>query len=144
MKRMMTVMFVALVAALTGCKGGEDSVALLKSHEWQLKSLTTDGIVVANPAERPVLAFSDSTKMAGSAGCNRFFGSYTITEKGDITLVPGGITLMTCPDIEFEDKYMKALAEVKTYTVSKEELILKDAEGKVMIVYMVAPAKSEE
>lgn len=144
MKRMMTVMLIALAAVFTNCKGGEDSVALLKSHEWQLKSLTIDGAVVANPAELPVLTFSDSTKMAGSAGCNRFFGSYVTADKETITLVPGGMTMMTCPDIEFEDKYMKALAEVKNYAVSKEELTLKGADGKVVIVYMTAPAKSEE
>ena len=85
-----------------------------------------------------------ATEMAGSAGCNRFFGTYTTADKGAITLVPGGITLMTCPDIEFEDKYMKALAEVKTYAVSKEELTLKNADGKVVIVYTAAPAKSAE
>lgn len=144
MKRMMTVMLVALVAAFASCKGGEDSVALLKSHEWQLKSFTTDGTVVANPAELPVLTFSDSTKMAGSAGCNRFFGTYTTADKGGIALVPGGITLMACPDLDFENRYMKALAEVKTYVVSKEELTLKNADGKVVIVYTAVPAKSAE
>ncbi len=144
MKSAIAAMLIVLVAVFASCKEGENSAALLRGHEWQLKSLTIDGAVITNPAELPVLEFSDSTKMAGSAGCNRFFGNYIVADKGAITLVPGGFTMMICPDIEFEDKYIKALPEVKTYVVSKEELILKDAEGKLEIVYIATPGKSAE
>lgn len=144
MKKMMTVVLVAIVATLAGCKGSENLVALLKGHEWQLKSFTADGAVVANPEELPILEFSSKSKMSGTAGCNNFFGTYATSNKGTITLVPGGVTMMACPDMEFEDRYMKALTEVKTYDVSKEELTLKDAKGKVVIVYTAASSKSAE
>lgn len=136
-------MLIALGMAVAGCKGGENSVALLKSQEWQLKTMTVSGETVANPQELPELAFSDSTRMAGSAGCNRFFGTYVTGEKGEITLTPGGTTMMYCPDMQFEDRYLKALPTVKSYTVTEEQLTLKDAEGQLELVYVPLKKKAE-
>lgn len=144
MKVMMKTMLMALVVAFTSCKSEDNSQALLKSHEWQLKSMTADGQAVANPEQLPVLAFDDSTRVAGSAGCNRFFGTYTVGEKGAITLVPGGSTMMYCPDMQFETEYLKALAQIAKFAVSAEKLTLKDAEGRLELLYVPAPTTAAE
>lgn len=135
MKKMKLMMFTLLVI-MAGCKGTDNSLALLRGQEWQLKSMTQDGQVVANPQELPTLNFSDSTAVYGSAGCNRFFGTYTTGEKGMLTVQPGGSTMMFCPDMAFEDQYLKALPMVKSYVVSANELTLKDSDGKLQIVYV--------
>lgn len=132
MKRMKW-MWAALALAAAGCT---DNGALLKSQEWQLKTMVINGEVVKNPTELPVLQFSDSARIAGSAGCNRFFGKYVLDKKDGITITPGGSTMMYCPDQQFEDSYLKALPEVSHYQVSADELTLKDGEGNLSITYV--------
>lgn len=129
------LMLLVLLVAMAGCKKDDNSLTLLRGQEWELKSMTVNGKQVDNPQELPSLIFSDSTKVYGSAGCNRFFGTYTIGEKGMITVKPGGATMMFCPDMNFEDQYLKALPEVVTYTVTSRELILKGKDGNPELIY---------
>lgn len=135
MKEMKLVLLGLLIMA-AGCKSGDNSLVLLRAHEWQLKSMTENGNVVTNPQELPTLIFSDSTAIYGSAGCNRFFGTYTPGEKGMITIKPGGSTMMFCPDMAFEDQYLKALPQIQSYSIVNDELTLKGVEGKLQIVYV--------
>lgn len=135
MKQMKLMVFIFL-AVLAGCKSRDHELSVLQGQEWQLKSLTEAGETVNNPRELPTLVFSDSSRVYGSAGCNRFFGTYTADEKGQISITPGGATMMFCPDMAFEDQYLKALPKVKSFVVRKEELILKDAESNLQLVYV--------
>lgn len=132
-------MVFALLLAAAGCKQKEDSLALLRANEWTLKTMTVEGTTVANPEELPVLQFSDSTAVYGSAGCNRFFGTFKV-EGTKLTLHPGGATMMACPDLEFEDAYLKALEEVNSYAIGEGELKLLGRNGYLTLVYV----KSEE
>ncbi|MEG0795227.1 MAG: META domain-containing protein [Odoribacter sp.] len=131
------LIMIALLVMFSGCKSMDNSLILLRAHEWELKSMTENNMVLTNPRQLPTLEFSDSTAVYGSAGCNRFFATYTVGEKGMITIKPGGSTMMFCPDMQFEDAYLKALNEVKNYTIKDNELQLKDDAGKLMIVYGV-------
>lgn len=135
MKEVKLMMFV-LLAVMAGCKSSDNALTLLRAQEWELKSMTQNGEAVANPQQLPTLVFSDSTKVYGSAGCNRFFGTYETGEKGMLTIQTGGATMMFCPDMPFEDGYLKALNEVKTYMIKDNELQLKDNAGKLMLVYV--------
>lgn len=137
MKEVKFMLFV-LLAVMASCKSNENSLALLRGQEWQLKSMTANGKEVQNPQELPTLKFSDTTAVYGSAGCNRFFGTYTVGEKGMIAIKPGGATMMFCPDMAFEDQYLKALPQIKTYSITDKELILKGADESLKIVYNVA------
>lgn len=131
----MKLMMFALLVVMASCKDREDSLKLLKGHEWQLKAMHTDGKTVKNPEQLPVLLFSDSTAVYGSAGCNRFFGKYTADAQGNMTIRPGGSTMMFCPDMEFEDQYLKALPQVRNFAVTGQELTLKGEDGKLKLVY---------
>ena len=135
MKKMKLMMFV-LLAVLAGCKGKEDALELLRAHEWQLKSMTEKGEEVKNPQELPVLLFSDSTAVYGSAGCNRFFGKYAAETSGKISIEPGGSTMMFCPDMNFEDRYLKALSLIKQFAIANQELTLKSNDGQLQLVYV--------
>lgn len=137
MKTMKFMMFVLLIA-VAGCKGKDQSLLLLKGQEWHLKTMHSDGKTVKNPEQLPVILFSDSTAVYGSAGCNRFFGEYTADDKGNITIRPGGATMMFCPDMEFEDQYLKALPQVKRFAVHGKELTLKGDNGKLQLVYTLS------
>lgn len=134
MKTVQVMMFALLVMA-AGCKEGNDK-ALLWSHEWQLKQMVAGGDTVQNPQGLPEITFTDSTAIYGSAGCNRFFGTYTADDKGMMTIQPGGSTMMYCPDMQFEDRYLKALAEVAGYTVTSEELKITNADKTLTLIYV--------
>lgn len=135
MKEMKLMMF-ALLVVLAGCKGKDDAIALLRAHEWQLKSMTEQGKEVTNPQQLPTLLFSDSTAVYGSAGCNRFFGKYTVERDGKISIQPGGATMMFCPDMNFEDQYLKALPLLNHFAVANQELTLKSKDGHLHLVYI--------
>lgn len=133
----MKIKFMLLAVVLTafGCKSGEKAETILTAQEWELKSMTEKGTVVANPKELPTLLFSDSSRISGSAGCNRFFGTYTIGEKDALSIATKGRTMMFCPDMNFEDRYMKALDEVASYSIKANELTLTNVAMQLVIVY---------
>ena len=81
----MKLMLLVLLVAVAGCKSSDNSLTLLRAKEWQLKSMTENGKEVKNPQQIPTLVFSDSSAVYGSAGCNRFFGTYEVGEKGKMT-----------------------------------------------------------
>lgn len=142
--KMMKFIFLAVLGLMAGCKSEDNSLALLRGQEWELKSMTDNGQVVTNPQELPTLVFSDSTAVYGSAGCNRFFGTYESKEKGKITVKPGGATMMYCPDMAFEDQYLKALPKVDKFTVNASELKLEGDAGKLQIVYTPVDASKKK
>ncbi len=137
MKKIQWMMLLLLLAA-AGCKNApkeQAPAASLTGHEWELKTMTKADTVVKNPEQLPTLLFSDSTAVYGSAGCNRFFGTYSAEKEGKMTINPGGATMMYCPDMPFEDAYLKALAEVKEYAIRGKELRLTDGTGKLVLLY---------
>ena len=52
-----------------------------------------------------------------------------------MTFKTGGATMMFCPDMPFEDAYLKALNKVEQYTVTDQELQLK-GKDQLLIVYV--------
>lgn len=130
----MKFMILAVALAAFGCKSGEKAETTLTAQEWELKSMTKNDTVVVNPQELPTLVFKDST-VYGSAGCNRFFGTYKADAKGSLTIKTGGVTMMYCPDMSFEDRYLKALNEVSNYSIKAKELTLADTKKKLVLVY---------
>lgn len=128
-----TVMLCALIVLAIGCKNEEK--AKLSGHEWQLSQLSVDQKDLQLPAEAPTLLFTDSAAIYGSAGCNRFFGKYT-ADNNKMTVEPGGMTMMMCPDMEFEDQFIKSLKEVAAYNLTSTELKLTDANGKIVMVFI--------
>lgn len=130
----MKFVILAVMLAVFGCKSGENAEVNLTTQEWELKSMTKNDTVVVNPQELPTLVFKDST-VYGSAGCNRFFGTYKSDSKGGVTIKTGGVTMMYCPDMNFEDSYMKALNEVTNYSIKTKKLTLSDAKKNLVLVY---------
>lgn len=137
MKEMKWMMF-AMLLMVAGCKENDNSLAKLRAHEWELKSMMVNDTVVNNPTQLPVIFFSDSSAVYGSAGCNRFFGKYTADDKGKMDVKPGGATMMFCPDMNFEDQYLRLLAEVENFSVNDKELKLQGKAGKLNLVYVPA------
>lgn len=137
MKRTQWMIFMLLLA-VAGCKNTpkEKTGVTLVNHKWELKTMMQADSVVKSPEKMPTLFFTDSTAVYGFAGCNNFFGVYHVEEDGGMILTPGGATMMACPDLVFEDSYLKSLNQVARYTIQGDELKLTDTDGKLTLIYV--------
>jgi len=77
---------------LTGCGG--DPLDLLTGEAWRITSI--GGTAPVEP-ERVSINFLAPARVAGSTGCNRFVGGFTLTGEG-LHFGAIGSTLMACPD----------------------------------------------
>lgn len=136
MKKIQFVLLAVLVLAIA-CKSNEK--ALLTSQEWELKQM--EGLSV-KPEKMPSLQFTDTATVFGFAGCNRFFATYEVEKGNKLTIHPGGVTMMYCPDMPVEDNFLLGLKKITGYSVENNELQLKDSTGKVQMVFV--PMKQEE
>ena len=133
-------MMIAVTFAFFGCKSNSGNKAQLVANEWQLKEMTTTDGKVELPQRVPTIVLTDTNTMYGFSGCNRFFGRYS-TEGNTIKLEPGGSTMMACPDLQFEDKFMKTLAVMTTYSIENKELKLTDKDRKQTLVFIPKTAE---
>lgn len=61
------------------------------------------------------------TLVSGRTNCNRFFGKYEL--KGQkLEFENLGMTRMACPEMQYEDAFVKMLDEVDGYEIKGEEL----------------------
>lgn len=92
---------------------------------WQLESMTLSG------KKSPVFDASlhiGKEKVTGHGGCNRFFGSYTMSGNR-ITISKIGATRMYCDKNAFERAYLSALEKVTEYQIKENQLVLSLPEG---------------
>ena len=81
--------------------------------------------------------FTADGKVAGSAGCNRYSGTYTVSG-GNITFsTQMAMTMMMCEQavMDQESAYMQALGEAKTFAVNGDQLTLTGGDGVTLAVY---------
>lgn len=87
-----TVTVTADGKTVKGCGGGVLPPSELAGTSWTFVSI--GGVPVAG--ERPTSLQFEGERLSGSAGCNRFSGSYTV-EGGTLTAGPLMATKMACP-----------------------------------------------
>lgn len=106
---------------LRGCGG--DPQTLVTGPEWRIEDVVGRGIV---DASRVTIAF-DAGRVAGSTGCNRFIGGYTLNGEG-LALGQMGVTMMACPEALMmqERRVLDALAEVRRFDI--------DATGALLLI----------
>ena len=111
----------ALLFAMTACGGAHKSLPL-EGTTWKLSEMK--GIpATAIDAEGRMLNVNADTMVAGRTNCNRFFGRYEL--KGSrLSFDQMGMTRMACPDMAYEDAFVKMLSEVDRYAVEGQELKL--------------------
>lgn len=129
----LTVIVAAIMIA--GCKNNTGNREGLIATEWQLKEIKINDEMVSLSQRVPTIAFTDTNRVFGFSGCNRFMGKYEV-EKNQITIDPGASTMMACRDMELERKFIKALREMKTYSVVENELTLKSSDEKSSLIFI--------
>ena len=133
----------AMVIVLAACRGsskvetppGGSSAPSLEGSEWLLVSLNGQELVQGTNI---TLAFAEG-KASGSAGCNRYGGSYTATNQGGFAMSEIAITEMYCvgPDgvMDQETAYTKALMSAAAYREVDDRLEIDDAAGQTVLIF---------
>ncbi len=118
----------------TSAPAQQASGGSLAGPVWGLTELMGRGLV---PKTAISAEFTSDGKVSGSAGCNRYAGTYT-TSGNNITMSSQlASTMMSCAQaINLQENvYLKTLAAVKTYAVTGDQLALKDANNNNLLVY---------
>ena len=107
---------------------------------WSLDSyLNSQGDLVGLLPDTEITAQFEAGEVAGSAGCNRYFGSYEVD--GDkLSIGPLASTLMYChPDgvTDQEMAYLAALGSAASYMVEGDRLEIADSAGQTVLVFGV-------
>jgi heat shock protein HslJ len=88
--------------------------------------------MMASAGKRPPsISFEADGKVAGSGGCNRFFGGYE-QDGESLSFSPLGATRMACPPgiMKIEQDFFDMLGAVRKARVEASTLVLIDAAGK--------------
>ena len=136
MKRVMVVIGVCTgLVVLAACglsqqaSGGD-----LTGKMWALSALMGEPLL---PDTGITAQFTTDGKVSGSAGCNQYAGTYTVSGNSIQISSPMASTLMACAQevMDQESAYLKALGEAKTYAVGEDGLTLADANETTVASY---------
>ena len=112
-----------------------DTSLKLKDALWGLASYS-GGVVLEDSF---ITAEFDSGEVAGSAGCNNYFGPYE-TSGSEITIGALGSTRKACQDpqgvMEQETAYLNALQGSSTYSIGESGLQMFDSSGAEILQYL--------
>lgn len=143
MKKMNGMLAMVCIAAMTACDGGKRVTAEELIGRWNIVEVSGESV----KSEKAFFEFvkEDNTlRLHGNAGCNLMNTETELDAKKPATLsfsVPR-VTMMACPDLETEDKILKAFENVTQVKPGKTatQLQLADKDGKSMLTLeKVAP-----
>lgn len=126
----------ALLAALAlaACAAGAAPQAPppgLPETSWTLTDLNGAAPL---PGAVPTLAFDAAGQAAGSAGCNRYFGTFA-EDGAAVTFGPLGSTKMACaPEVmQQETTFLQLLGDVVSFAVAGDTLTLTTGAGEALV-----------
>ncbi|HSB24795.1 MAG TPA: META domain-containing protein [Burkholderiaceae bacterium] len=125
--------FVA-IASQSQCEVASPGALSLENTTWKLTWLRGKAVVAADRAREPQLVLQpEQHRVAGSGGCNRIAGGYTLA--GDrLTFGRVAGTLMACPDgMEQERAFLDALGEVARWRIDGQRLELANSRGDLLL-----------
>lgn len=129
--RLFVSLIILTVIACNSSKSTTDTVFLTQNH-WVLVELQGQPVIHAGTNKRASLEFTaEGNKVTGSTGCNRMFGTYTLSGDEKIAFNNIGSTRMACQDMNEENAFLKALDSTNAYGISGKELLLKNHEAVV-------------
>ena len=73
----------------------------------------------------------EENRVAGFAGCNNYFATYSISGQ-ELKIGAAGSTRKMCQDMSVEDVFLEHLQEVARYKIEKSELHLFDSNDKLL------------
>jgi heat shock protein HslJ len=132
------LMLLAAASVAAGCSQGNAGPSVLAATSWEVTAYRKADGTTAQILEGTRLSadFSAEGRVSGSAGCNRYFASYTVS--GDsISIDRAGATRKFCTDpngvMEQETMFLNALTSSTRFRLSGKQLELLDADGAVTV-----------
>lgn len=102
---------------------------------WTLTSIASGDVVTSVVSGTEVtVEFADDETVSGSAGCNRFSGTYTVA--GDrLSFSPLATTKMACADYVMaqEHVFLAAMGEVEAFVIEGAQLTVFDGSGATLL-----------
>lgn len=130
----------SLVVAAIGCRqptptpdlGPTAFRAATAGAEWELVELAGQPAPTGAGGRRATLRFeADTARVTGFAGCNRYFGTYTLDAKA-LRFGAIGMTKMACAEgMALEPQLAAALEATRSYELSANQLTLVGSSGPV-------------
>lgn len=125
---------VIMLASCCACRKKSKNPLMLDSVSWALIELNSKA-VDRQAEEKFVLRFDGvDKKISGFADCNRFFGTYNLIPSNRIKFDKMGSTRMMCENMDVESDFLKSLADVDSYTIDKDVLLLQE-KGEVIMIF---------
>lgn len=128
-----------VAAALGGCRYYTETTPEKNTENplfgiWTLVTLQRPGTAEERMAPEPpyTLEFATSSRLAGRADCNRYFGGYE-TDKGRIKVLAVGATQAACPPESFSDEFLRLIGAATTYEIRNAQLRVSGADGSVLV-----------
>lgn len=112
--------------------GPADFRAAVAGADWDLMELAGQAAPTGAGGRRATIRFeADTSRATGFAGCNRYFGSYTLAGT-TLRFRPVGMTRMACAEgMQLEQQLSAALDATRSYTLNANQLTLLGGEGPV-------------
>jgi heat shock protein HslJ len=125
---MRRTLVIAAVLGLTlaACADPNEPAADPTLSAWVLDSGSVDGADIAIAEDHPITLTFEESGIAGSSGCNTYFGGYTI-DGSAISFSDMGSTMMACEPTEVMDSesmYLDAMSKVDAFTATDDTLTL--------------------
>ena len=159
MKRLSLVVILAPVCVIGGACGTEPTPTVSQETEiviqpefegvlWRLVKLHGETGEMASALDQTTVDVTfDGGELGGAAGCNRYFGSYSLGEANQLTLGSEmGSTQMACvPEVmDQEQQYLALLGRVEMVERIEDHLLLQDAGSATLLKFVAAePAALE-
>lgn len=133
----------ALLVTMAAC-GSAAQDKTLEGTTWKLAKMESIPATAINQeTDFFTLEFNAAdTMVAGRTNCNRFFGKYELKGK-ELSFENLGMTRMACPDMQYEDAFVKMLDEVDSYEIKGSELKFYD-DKKVIAEFRAVPVPAKK
>lgn len=147
MKLFSTLLCTLALIGLTACQSTStrapspaDPALALSAHKWELVQLNGQALAGAQNGNTPHLIFlAAEQRIAGSTGCNRIMGSYTLADDGSIQLGQMATTRMACPNMATEAAFLAALRNYDSSQLTGDTLSLLNAANEPLASFVAKP-----
>jgi heat shock protein HslJ len=120
-----------LFLSLAGCHSlqkidsGKSDHSLTDTY-WKLIELNGRAVqqTETTEPEAHIMLHAADGRMTGNGGCNAIGGSFETRDANQISFSEIIATRMACPDMEIEDRLMKALESADSYSIKSDTLTL--------------------
>ncbi len=135
-----------LLFGMTACQSYDSQTATrapapeLGAYKWELIQLNGQTLPSSGKGTTPHLIFMTSEqRVAGSTGCNRIMGSYTLLDNGSFRLGQLASTRMACPDMATEAAFLEALNNYDRAQFEQGSFSLLNAAGERIARFAAKP-----